>query len=375
MENIYKKILASILKNRLFYLLFVVAIYGVFYFPNQHDYFAYVKEWDKIIGGEKPYNAYGVVFHFFSFPNFVHPKLPKLIFVLSYFIAVHKIYLFSGGVKIINRILLLNPLFWIFGIVYGSNDTFVSSVTLLAVLSLINDNMKTSGFLFSLGINLKYTPLSILPFLVLSRKRIKKEVLFSFLLVTIIFLCVGYYFWGTDLMHGFMFNINRDSSIFSIFRFINGKYHPLQFVNIQSLDFLSVYLVVIVWGLGFLFYIKFNLDKYLMLLLSYSNILLLYKSGHHQFYILFFMLTFLIYIIHKEKMKTNKILLNSFIFFWVWILVFTIIYPLTNQYSGVYKIREWLGFPTFLIHLFLNIQLIIYIIKERKYNLRITTPF
>ena len=84
------------------------------------------------------------------------------------------------------------------------------------------------------------------------------------------------------------------------------------------------------------------------------------------------MLTFLIYIIHKEKMRMNKILLNSFIFFWVWILGFTIIYPLTNQYSGVYNIREWLGFPTFLIHLFLNIQLIIYIIKERKYNLRLT---
>ena len=358
------KIWNSFTENKLFYLCCCVAIFGVFYFQNQHDYFAYVNEWDKIFQGDNPNNAYGVVFNLLSFPNSLHNKLPKLIFIITYFIAIKKIVQLSGGNKIINRILLLNPLFWIFGVVYGSNDIFVSAITLLAIINL--NNYKISGFLFSVGANLKYTPLSILPFLIVKNNKIRNQIVVSFLFFTILFIGTGFYFWGTELMQGFMFNINRESSIFSIFRFISGRHQPLGFISIDSLDFLSVYLVVLAWFICFICFIFFNLDRYLMILLAYSNLLLFYKSGHHQFYMLFFMLTILIFIIHKEKILRNKALLSSFIFFWFWIFFFTLLYPLTTQYSGAYNIREWIGLPTFIIHLFLTLQLILHIIRDSR---------
>ena len=361
------KILDLFIENRFFYLFFFIAIFGAIYFDNHlHDYSAYVKEWNKIFQGQNPHNAYGVFFHFFCLPNELYNKLPKIIFIVVYFIAVKNIVEFSKGNKIVNTILLFNPLFWIFGVMYGSNDVFVSAITLLAIINL--NNSKFSGFLFSIGSNFKYTPLSILPFLVVKNKEIKTQMIGVFLLFTTIFISIGYYFWGIDLMQGFMFNLNRDSSIFSVFRFISGTYEPLAFLNIYSLDFLSVYLVLLAWSICFICFICFNIDRYLMILLSYSNILLLYKSGHHQFYILLLMLSLLIYIIHKKSILKNKALILSFILFWCWIFLCTILYPLTSQYAEYYNIREWIGFPTFLFHLFLTFQLIIHIIRESRNN-------
>ncbi len=361
------KILDLFSHNKIFLFFCVTAILGAIYFDNHlHDYYAYVKEWHKIWKGQNPHNAYGVFFHFFCLPNELYNKLPKIIFIVTYFIAVKKIVEFSKGNNMVNIILLFNPLFWIFGVMYGSNDVFVSAITLLAIINL--SNSKFSGFLFSVGANFKYTPLAILPFLVIKNKAIKGQMIGAFILFTSIFISIGYYFWGIDLMHGFMFNINRDSSIFSIFRFISGTYEPLAFLNIYSLDFLSVYLVVLFWSMSFIFFMCFNIDRYLMILLSYSNILLLYKSGHHQFYMLLFMLTVLTYIIHKKSFLKNKALISSFIIFWCWIFFFTILYPLTDQYAEYYNIREWVGLPTFLLHLFLTYQLSIHIIRENRKN-------
>lgn len=354
-------------KNKLFYILFLIAIGTTIFLRNFHDYLAYVNEWDKIFKGDDPYNAYGVFFHFFSLPNAIYNKLPKLIFIMFYFIAVHNIIKIDREDKLVYRLLLLNPIFWVFGVLFGSNDVFLSSITILAVLNLINNNNITSGFLFSIGINFKYTPLSVLPFLVIDRKTINIKVIITTLISSVIFLSIGFYFWNSELMHGFMYNVNRDSSIFSIFRYISGDYQPLQYFNISSLDFLSVFLVIITWILLFLLFFIYKYDKYLTLLLAYSNILLFYKTGHHQFYLLFLCLTIIVYIIHKKRILENKLLLYSFSLFWIWIFIFTLLYPLSNLYRGSFsQIREWVGLPTFIIHLFLNIQLFLLILKDKR---------
>jgi hypothetical protein len=63
-------ILIAFYKERFFYFTFLLAILGVFYFQNQHDYFAYVMEWNRIFEGDQPLNSYGFFLIFFPYPIF-----------------------------------------------------------------------------------------------------------------------------------------------------------------------------------------------------------------------------------------------------------------------------------------------------------------
>ena len=357
-----------ILKRIELLIAFTIAIVGVFYFEIQHDYRAYVREWNSIFNGNNPYNAYGVIFHFFSPISALGTKLPKLIFVLLYFISIYKFIEYKREEKLIIRILLFNPLFWIFGVAYGSNDVLLASLTFLALLSYINNNERISGVFFSIAANLKFTPIIILPFLIFKRNNIDLKLLRVVVMYTIVFLSIGYYFWDVKLMQGVLFNVQRDSSIFSIFRFISGYLQPLKFADITSLDFLSIYFVIFSWIICFGCFLKYNLDKYLIILLAFSNVLLFYKSGHHQFYLVFLIINIVVYIHHKKSMLQNKKLLYSAILFWIWIFTFTVLYPLTGQYSGKYFIREWVGLPTFILHLIFNIQIFAHIKDTKAYN-------
>jgi hypothetical protein len=354
-------VISFLLKRIELLIAFSIAIIGVFYFGNQHDYSAYVREWISIFHGSNPNNAYGVIFHFFAPISALNTKLPKLLFVLVYFISIYKFIEYNREEKLITRILLFNPLFWIFGVAYGSNDVLLTSLTFLAILYYIHNHQRKAGLFFSAAINFKFTPVFILPFFIFKKNKTNVQLLKTVIIYTIGFLSIGFYFWDVKLIQGFLFNVQRDSSIFSIFRFIAGDLNPLNFFHIKSLDFLSIYFVFFSWLMCFLFYLRYNLDKYLIILLAYSNVLLFYKSGHHQFYLIFLILNIVTYIRHKQSILQNKKLLNSAVLFWCWIFAFTILYPLTGQYSGEYYIREWVGFPTFILHFILNVQLFLHI--------------
>ena len=365
MNNIFK-----FLSSRIeFSVVFLAAIFGVIFFDIQHDYRAYVSEWISIFNGSYPNNAYGVIFHFFSPLCALNSKLPKLIFVLLYFLSIYKFIQYNIEEKLIIRILLYNPLFWIFGVAYGSNDLMLASLTFLAILFYINNNQRSTGILFSIATNLKFTPIFIMPFFLFKENKLDFKLLKTITVYTILFLTIAFYFWDVKLIQGFSFNIKRDSSIFSIFRFISGDLQPLRFANITSLDFLSIYFVLFSWLSCFIFYLRFNIDKYLILLLAYSNVLLFYKSGHHQFYLIFLILNIVTYIRHKHSILQNKKLVNSALLFWIWIFIFTILYPLTGQYSGEFYIREWVGLPTFILHFILNVQLLLHIKKQKLFSL------
>lgn len=366
MKSIFKKIINEISKERWIYILFIISFVITLYFRNIHDYLAYVNEWKKIFNGENPFNAYGVFFNFFALPNAIHHKLPKIIFIFIYFFTISKLFKLYEENNLIRIALLFNPIFWVFGVLLGSNDVFLASITLLSLITLMSQKNVVSGILLSIGITFKYTPLSILPFLILKNKSLNIKLIISTLSTIVVVILLGFCFWGDELFSSFMFNVNRKSTIFSIFRFISGEYHPLQFVNISSLDYLSIYFVIISWVILYILFIIYKFEKYLAILLAYSNMLLFYKVGHHQFYLLLFLLTVLTYSIHKKSFQKNKILIISIVLFWTWIFLFTLLYPLTDLYRGdFYHIREWVGLPTFIIHVFLNIQLFLMMLKMK----------
>lgn len=342
--------------------------------PPAHDYAAYIKQWTIIHNGLDPYfksgNAYGVAYNYFAYLNFssfLH--IPRVIFIATYLFASFLIWKLSKKQigytsNWILTILIINPLFWIFSIKYGSNDSFLAGITMIAVLVYIRKYYYLTGILFAIGFCFKFTPIFIIPFFILSRKEINFKVLFSFITGVLSIYGIGFLQWGNSIVEPFLFGERRVSKIFSIFRFIRGEVKPLKFIGVENLDEYSIYMTLICITLIFLTYLALNLDRYLSSLLSLSTTLLFYKVGHHQFYLLFMIFTVFTIVFKKEK---NKPFLCSALTLFSWIFFFTILYDFTSRYKNGYSlIRTWIGLPTFLIHTILNINLINVIYKNKK---------
>ena len=336
---------------------------------GKHDYMAYLEQWDIIVEGMPPSidtgNSYGVIFNLFAYINFIpNTYLPKAIFIYIYLIASYELWKFSILKKILSHniillVLFANPLFWIFSIKLGSNDAFLAGITILAIISFLKDKFYLSGLLFAIGIGFKFSPIFIIIFFASNRLKLNFKFVVSFIIsISIIYIC-GYYLWGNSIFEPLILGTERLSKSLSIFRFIRGDIQPLGFLGISNLDKYSIYLVIFATIISTVLYLKYNLDRLLMALFTFSNLLLLYKVGHHQFYLLLLMLTLLVYIENENILKSNPLFVRSTIMFWIYFFIITILYNYTEYYGGNYSIiREYIGFPTFVIHLTWNVLIL-----------------
>ena len=346
-----------------------ISIVLAFTLSPHHDYWAYLEQWDNIINGDSAGNPYGIVHDFIGYLSlFPIVYVPKALFVCIYLLGGYKLldFALAEGVNagILSVFLLLNPLFLIFGVYYGSNDLFVSGLTILAVLYLIDQKSKIAGILFAFAIGYKFYPLFILPFLLFSIFKLRKGFAYSFMISLLIIYSVGYLYWGDSVFDAFRIGLERPSKSLSIFRFIRGESSPITFLGIENADSLSVwFLFGSFLGSMFLF-LYYRLDYLLMALFSYVNVLLFFKIGHHQFYFLFLFLSLLVYIKHKTDLKQNKPLIISFAIFIIWFFAIVIAYPLTEQYNSFPQIREWIGLPNFVMLLIFNVLLLRYTFQK-----------
>lgn len=316
-------------------------------------------------------NAYGIAYNLFGVFNAIHNKLPKLIFLMTYLIAVRYIINYCQRIgfdqtKIVSCTLLLNPLFWIFIVINGSNDAFVAGTTALSLVAILNQRPKTAGTLLAIGSSFKFMPLFLIPFLLMEKKEGNYKLLHSFTGTVLVFLVIGYGLWGTSILEPFFFGSERQSKMFSVFRFVRGEFQPFEILGITNLDSYSVPLMLISWSFSIFIYFRYSLEKYLMLFFSFSNILLFYKVGHHQFYILLLFLSIFAYIINYRTMMYDRAFMVSLIAFWVWIFCFTVIYSITHFRGEFSIIREFLGLPTFVLHLALNFFMLRHVFKYSK---------
>lgn len=339
---------------------------------NQHDYSAYVGHWNWIMEGNDPWidtdNAYGIVYSFFAPVGYLWAKLPKLIFIGSYLFAGHMLLQLSelSDKKkfILSTALLLNPLFLVFGVVYGSNDLFMTGLVLIAVVQHLKNHSKISGLLLASAAWFKFTAAFLGPFFAIQNAKINWKFILSFIGSSAIILLCGFLLWGDSFLIPFEFGSERPSKMLSLFRFIRGELQPLSFAGINNLDHLSMPLMLFSWvGISFFTLVK-RMDWIKSSILALSSILLFYKVGHHQFFILLFCL-YLIYFIKNPKAWNQDALFRiSFILFWSWIFLMTILYAI-DQYHGVFEpIREFIGAPTFMLLLLLSTAFI----RLRKLN-------
>lgn len=328
-----------------------------------------MEQWDNIIKGESAGSPYGIVHNFIGYLSLIPIVfVPKALFVCIYLFSGYKLLDFavSKGVNagILSIFLLLNPLFLIFGLYYGSNDLIVSGLAISAVLYLIERKSTTAGILFAFAIGYKFYPLFILPFMLFTDFKLRKGFAHSFMISLMIMYSVSYLYWGDNIFDAFRIGVERPSKSLSIFRFIRGDFSPLSFFGVKNIDDLSIWFL---FGsfLGSIFlFLYYRLDYLLMALFSYVNVLLFFKIGHHQFYFLFLFLSVLIYIKQKADLDQNKPLMLSFAIFVIWFFVVVIAYPLTGQYNNFPHIREWIGLPDFVLLLIFNVLLLRHIFQK-----------
>ena len=360
----------------IFAVLLIISIVFLYLYPEIHDYRLYILQWQTLLNGHNlpDYdNAYGIIHYLFSPLILISKQFPKFVYVLMYLIASFQViknikHLLNNKILIlIYVVLFLNPIFWIFGVLYGSNDLFVSSVLVISLIMYRNQHHLKSVFFLFLGVCYKFTPIILLPYLVVNSKKINFRYLLIFGFTVCLLYTIGYFVWDKSILNPFLFGSNRSSKMFSIFAFIGSSRSPLSFINIYNLDFLSLYLIAISLLLLFFMYVIYKLDRYLMILLSFSFLLLFYKVGHHQFYLSLLLMMIYILPYHKINFRKNKYLLISIFTFWIWIFSATLLYNFSNGYSGSFLFfRDIMGLPSFIIHLTMNVLLLKFLFDKKK---------
>lgn len=145
-------------KNLKLISIFFVFLFLSFYLPTKQDYNKYLGQWSAIASGGNPWrgtgNAYGIVYNAFSLPYMLHPKLPRALFVSAYVFGCLLIYNLGlprlGFFKsaLVLLIALLNPLFFYFGLYYGSNDSFLAGCVVSGLVLYSADRFLLSALFF-----------------------------------------------------------------------------------------------------------------------------------------------------------------------------------------------------------------------------------
>ena len=321
-------------------------------------------QWEDYLheGTVSPY--YGFLFNLFAYPYKLFAKLPQIFFLIVYFYGAYCFILksFKPGISF-KAILFLffNPLFWIFAIKYGSNDTLVAGALILGVILYNEQKHKVSISLLLLVSLIKFIPLFVLPFLCTKNGRIDWTYGLKISASFIIVFLLAYLLWSPDVINVLKPDDQNVSKMFSIFRSLRGNY-GLGF----SLDYFSIPVVLGSLIVYYYFHYKKHLDVLCSMVVSLLLVLTFYRIGHHQFYLSLLLL--FTYWVHQqwEFIKEDKLLFIASHIFWAFIFVMSALYFLSEGYKGTLEgVREWMGYIAFILQ-------IVFLYFLIKYNFRIS---
>lgn len=157
---------------------------GSFTLPYQHDYPAYINQWQMSLTDPTNLqslgtNAYGPTHNLMALIYALHPNAPRILFSWVWL---------AGGVLLLNRcakdrlplwiswvillFLYFNPYFFRL-YAFGQNDLAVSGLLLISVLSHRANKDLVAGLLFALSLSYKFYPIVMLPFLLVDNLQIR----------------------------------------------------------------------------------------------------------------------------------------------------------------------------------------------------------
>ena len=362
----------------------ITAIVAAYLIGARHDYSAYMEQWELILSGGDPWstnNTYGPAYNLLAGLFALHPLLPKVIFVFTWQLSSWHLMrqIADRGVSMPWLIfwfaaLPFNPLFWSFGVVYGSVDSLVAALCLATLASRQADRPITAALLLAAAVLLKIYPIVFAPFIALEGRRVNWTFVSSFAVLVAAGSALSLFVWGESTFYSITHNSERHSKMLSIFRFLRGDASPLK--NwVDNLDHLSVPAVAVGGCFVFALSWKWRLPALSGAFAGILVTLLLYKVGHQQF---FLVVPFAagIWYVHKLP-HGNRLLNGALVACMAWIAFMGALYLVTDYYARVEVgaqmvrtgvglvgewrfLRDWVGLPTFAILLTALVALIRY---------------
>ena len=127
-----------------------------------------------------------------------------------------------SGLAVWSTALPLNPLFWIFVVVYGVFDAIVGSFCILAFALLQMRRRTAAGVMLGLAVLLKFYPIVMAPFIAIHGRRF--DVRFATGLV--VTLATGFTLsvltWGSSTFDPIVAATSYESATMSVFPFLEG---------------------------------------------------------------------------------------------------------------------------------------------------------
>ena len=345
------------------------------------DYAHYMSQWDLVLSGDDPWstnNTYGPAHNLLATLFALHPMLPKVIFVFAWQVSswylVHR--LVRQGVSLPWLIFWLaalpfNPLFWSFGVVYGTMDSLVAVLCLSALAWRQAGRSSAAASVLAFAVLLKVYPIVFAPFLALDGRRVNRRFLATFVALIAVGLALSLLVWGESTFHSIIVNSGRGSTILSIFYFLKGDFSPLKVAGVGDLDHLSLPAMALGGGLVFVLAWKWRLPHVSGMLAGILVTLMLHKVGYHQYLLVVPLLAGLWYV-HRLP-RCDRFLSGTMVACMAWIAFVSVLYLLTHAHnyftgSGVTAgmsgrwafLSEWAGLPTFVILLLTLIALMRY---------------
>jgi len=270
----------------------------------QVDYPHYLQQWRLVTDGLNPWisetgeatgNAYGPAYNLLALFAYLHPLLPKFLFIFVWFGTIawlDKLHMVNENLDFRKKALLwlvifVNPYFWRQTSLSGHFDILVATCCLGAIHCHKGRRDISAGIWLAVGILLKFIPIVLLPFLSIQNRRIRPKLLLTCSALVVLAFSICYILWGDAVFHPLLYGEERPSVRHSVFRFLRGEYSPLRlFTDNPNVDFMSTPLIVLFGGILFLLHLRHNFETTAISLLTLTGVLLLYKVGHSQFQII-----------------------------------------------------------------------------------------
>ena len=334
----------------------------------RHDYVHYASQWELILSGANPWttnNTYGPAYNLLAGLYAIHVMLPKVLFVLTWQVSswylMHLIARRGVGLPWLGfwlAALPLNPLFWSFGVVYGSVDSLVAALCLLSLVLRQSGRHSAAAAVLALAVLMKVYPVVFVPFLALNGRTFNFRFLAVFIALLALGLGLSILTWGESTLYPIIHNSDRVSKILSIFRFLRGDASPLK-SWLDNLDHLSLPAMVAGGGLVFILAWRWCLATVSGALAGIVVTLMLYKVGHPQFFLVVPLATGLWYV-HRFPVR-DPLLSSTVVLSLGWVAFVSPLYLLTHAHNyitgaGVSAmagrwafLRDWVGLPTFMV--------------------------
>jgi len=334
----------------------------------QHDHTYYLKIWELDAEGINPYsirNPYGPVNILIGKLIMFDPIAPKLFMLVNFglsltiFITFFKNRFYKLRAILLFLILIpFNPLFFYISVVYGLNDTLISTLVLYSIIFKLRNKLILSAFMLSIATLLKIYVLFLVPIFMLTNHKIDKKFISTFLSVFLPANAISFLVYGYQYIFGLIDNATRPSSLLSPIDSLKILFTDGILFNSNNLilDLIEIFVYLLqivnpllVFLIVLYLYRLFHLKKIDWLESSTVVLLVLltfYKVVHPQFFLVFIIL--LVFVLYQGGARFRKIffIFSPIILF---LAFFQIIY--SNSYlagdlaSFLYLYGGFLFFP------------------------------